>query len=161
MVISVAVAGVISNCSMVPTSFSLIIVAAETTEPLLTNRIPMVPVTMNHELTSPGLKRRAMRVTMFPWPTFCSVMPIATGTPVSCGDWPLGFAEREGDRVRWPGDCPIEKGDGASWSNDPPIAEDDGATLSGDPPMAEDEGATAGLIATGAGEDAAILSLSD
>jgi len=88
-------------------------------------------------------------------------MPIATGTPVSCGDWPLGFAEREGDRVRWPGDCPIEKGDGASWSNDPPIAEDDGATLSGDPPMAEDEGATAGLIATGAGEDAAILSLSD
>src|SRR5215472_10324511 len=147
MVISVAVAGVISNCSIVPTSFSLIIVAAETTEPLLTKRIPMVPVTMNHELTSPGLNRRAMRLTMLPWPTFCSVMSIATGTPVSCGDWPLGFAEMAGDGASWPGDWPIPKGDGATWA--------------GDPPITEDEGATAGLIATGAGEDAAILSLSD
>src|SRR5215469_2591344 len=129
MVISVAVAGVISNCSIVPTSFSLIIVAAETTEPLLTSRIPIVPVTMNHEFTSPGLNRRAMRLSMLPWPTFCSVMFIATGTAVFSGDGPLWPSEVLGARASWAGNGPRARGDGASWGGgDDLVAEVAGAT---------------------------------
>src|SRR5262249_5409880 len=54
--ISTACAGVISNCSIVPASFSLTIDAPPMIEPLSTSRMPSTPVTMNHALSNPGLQ---------------------------------------------------------------------------------------------------------
>ena len=55
VIISSALAGVISSCSTVPRSFSRIIVAAETSEPFKMISVPNTPVTMNHAFTRPGL----------------------------------------------------------------------------------------------------------
>ena len=53
--ISSASAGVISSCSIVPDSFSRIIVPAAMSEQLRIICRPKTPVTINHELTSPGI----------------------------------------------------------------------------------------------------------
>ena len=48
-------AGHISNCSIVPRSRSLTIAAADTNEPFRMQSSPKIPVTVNQELTRPGL----------------------------------------------------------------------------------------------------------
>ena len=50
-----ALAGVISSCSTVPRSFSLIIVAAATSEAFSVMSVPRTPVTVNQAWTRPGL----------------------------------------------------------------------------------------------------------
>ena len=57
MMISVVLAGDISNCSIVPRSRSLTIAAEATIEPFKISSRPNTPVTMNQEETSPGLNR--------------------------------------------------------------------------------------------------------
>ena len=52
---SSALAGVIRSCSTVPRSFSRIIVAAATSEPLRMISVPNTPVTMYQAFTRPGL----------------------------------------------------------------------------------------------------------
>ena len=59
MMISVVLAGDMSNCSMVPASRSRTMAAEATMELLRMSSRPRTPVTMNQESTRPGLKRNA------------------------------------------------------------------------------------------------------
>ena len=59
MMISVVLAGDMSNCSMVPASRSRTMAAEATRELLRMSSRPSTPVTMNQESTRPGLKRNA------------------------------------------------------------------------------------------------------
>ena len=55
MISSELPAGVMSNCSIVPSSFSRTSDAEDTTEPCNTNNKPIMPVVINQELLRPGL----------------------------------------------------------------------------------------------------------